>query len=293
MNVLSTSFRRTWAPMAMLLAGISVAPHIVHADSLSLDLVSSVRFDNNLNRAQRGSERRDDGIVSVGADGSYRGQLSKNSGLIANLGLETEVHADIGDLDMIRAKTSLTYLIQPLPGFSAPWFALTAAFQLDEYSASDIRDGTVASLAVESGKRFTDRIAARLGYQVRDRDASKQRVFKQHQGLFHVIGDYSVTDSIGAYLKYEYLHGGVVTTAARNMGFRGVARSSWSDRAFGSGLIAWRLDGHTHAFRLGGKYALAKHTALDLAASHARTDADGDNEWKVWNVGLTLSHRFQ
>jgi len=279
--------------MAILLASVSMATTAVHAGSLSLDLVGSVRYDDNLNRAQRGSERQEDGILTVSTDGSYRVQVTTNSGLIATLGLETEVHANIGDLDVIRAKTSLTYLIQPFPGFSAPWFALTAAFQLDEYSASDIRDGTVASFAAEAGKRFTDRIAARLGYEVRDRDPSGKRVFKQHQNLFHVIGDYRVTDRIGAYLKYEYLDGGVVTTAARNMRFRGVARSFWRDRAFGSGMVAWRLDGHTHAFRLGGKYVLAKHTALDLAATHARTDADGDNKWNVWSVGLTVSHRFQ
>jgi hypothetical protein len=270
-----------------------MATTVAQAGTLSLDLVSSIRYDDNLNRAQRGSERQDDGIFAVSADGSYRRQLTANSGLIAKLGLETEVHADIGDLDMIRAKTSLTYLMQAASGFGAPWFALTAAFQLDEYSASDIRDGTVATLGAEAGKRFTDRIAARLGYEVRNRNPSSKRVFKQRQGIFHVLGDYSVTDRIGAYLKYEYLDGGVVTTAAPNMRFRGVVRSFWRDRAFGPGMVAWRLDGHTHAFRLGGKYVLAKHTALDLAATHARTDADGDNKWNVWNVGLTLSHRFQ
>jgi len=258
--------------MAILFACVSMATPAVRAESLSLDLVSSIRYDDNLNRAQRGSEQRDDGIFTVSADGSYRLQLGANSGLIATLGLETEVHADVGDLDMIRAKTSLTYLIQPFPGFSAPWFALAAAFHLDEYSASDMRDGTVASFGAEAGKRFTDRIAARLGYEVRNRDPSSKRVFKQRQGILHVIGDYSVTDRVGTYLKYEYLDGGVVTTAAPNMRFRGVARSFWRDRAFGAGMVAWRLDGHTHAFRLGGKYVLAKHTALDLAATHARTD---------------------
>jgi hypothetical protein len=278
---------------AVVLAGLSLVFPGVYAESVSLDLVGAVTYDDNLNRAERGNQQQSDAIFTLGAGGSYRLQLGAGSGLIASLGTEAEAHVDFGDLNLIRARTSLTYLMQPVRGFSAPWFALTAAYELAEYAASDIRDGSVASLGAEAGKRFTDRIAVRLGYRLRDRDASKSRVFELRQNLLHVVGDYSVSDRVGAYLKYEYLDGGVVTTALQNPKFRGVTRRAWPDRVFGPGMVAWRLDGETHTLRIGGKYALAKRTALDFAATHSLTEADGDNQWNVWNVGLTLVHRFQ
>ena len=65
MKVLSASSRRPWGSLAVLLASVTVATPVVHAGSLSLDLVGSVRYDDNLNRAQRGSERQEDGIFAV------------------------------------------------------------------------------------------------------------------------------------------------------------------------------------------------------------------------------------
>jgi hypothetical protein len=276
---------------AVVLAGSSAS--LAEARSAFVDARAEWTYDDNLNRAERDDQRDGDHIFELDALAGYRVQLSAISGLIMKLGLETDLHADTGDLNAITAATSLTYLIQPVRGFNAPWFALTGEFRLREHSDSDIRDGTIATLAVAAGKQITDRIAGQLRYEFRDRDANKGRVFELNQRVLTSIFDYRATDRVTAYIKYDYLDGGLVTTALPQRKFRGVTRAFARDPAFGRNMVAWRLDGDAHTLRLGGKYAIAKQTALDAGFSYSHSHADNDNQWNVWNAGLSLVHRFQ
>lgn len=272
--------------LALLISGGAAA------QSVTVDTRAAFTYDDNVNRTERGRLREADAIWSFGADAGYRRALGANHGVIAKLGFDTDIHTDVGDLDVVRAKSSLTYLIQPFAGFNAPWFAVSAGYLVAEYAASDIRDGSEAHLAVALGQRFTDRIAARLGYAVRDRDASKGDVYELHTGNFHALGEYTVNNRVGAYLKYDFTHGEVVTGAPRTAKLLAVRRVVARDRVFGPNNVAWRLNGEVHGLRLGSKITLAKRTALDVSAQHSITDADGDNQWNVWSLSVSLNHRF-
>lgn len=283
---LSRRWRAGAAALAIFIAGSA------SAQSVTFDARAGFTYDDNVNRTERGRLSESDGIWSLRGDAGYRRALGSSQGIIAKVGLETDVHTNIGDLDVLRADTSLTYLVQPRTGFNAPWLALSAGYQLAEYAASDIRDGSEARLALELGQRFTDRIAARLGYTVRDRDASKAEVYELHTGTLHAIGEYSVNSRLGAYLKYDFTHGEVVTGSPRVAKLLAVRRVVARDRVFGPNNIAWRLHGVVHALRLGSKFRLSKLTAIDVSAQHSVTEADGDNQWNVWNLSLSLNHRF-
>ncbi len=271
---------------ALLAGGMAQA----YADT-TIDAVAAFRYNDNVNRSERDSLREGDGIFSLGGALGYRRQLGNNHGFIANARIDADLHTNFGDLDRVRAKTSLTYLIQPIRGFNRPWLALTGAFNLLEFAASDIRDGNVTSVRLEAGQRLTDRIATRLGYTVSDRDASKTQVFELHQRVFHAVGEYAVTNRLGIYLKYDLLEGDVVTGAPRAQKLR-VSRVRTPDRVFGPANVAWRLGGELHTLRLGSKYSLSKRTVLDVAAHHSTTQADGDNQWREWNLSLSLKHRY-
>lgn len=262
------------------------------AQSVTFDAHAGFVYDDNVNRAERGRLAEGDGIWSLSGDAAYRRALGASHGIIAKAGLDTEIHTDIGDLDMIRAATSLTYLVRLRSGFNAPWLALTAGYGLAEFAASDIRDGTEAHLGLELGQRITDRIAARLAYTVRDRDASKGRVYELHTGTLHALGEYTLNRRLGAYLKYDFTHGDVVTGSPRTAKLLAVRRVVARDPVFGPDNVAWRLHGETHALRLGTKIRLSKLTAADISAQHSVTAADGDNQWHVWHFGVSLNHRF-
>ena len=262
------------------------------AQSITFDARAGFTYDDNVNRTERNRLTEGDGIWSFGGDAGYRRALGANHGVIAKIGLETDVHTDFGDLDALRANSSLTWLIQPVAGFNAPWIAFSAGFLLAEYAASDIRDGSEARVGLELGQRFTDRIAARLGYTIRDRDASKAAVYELHTGSLHAIGEYTVNNRIGAYLKYAFTHGDVVTGSPRTAKLLAVRRVVARDRVFGPNNVAWRLHGETHELRLGSKISLSKLTAVDISAQHSVTEADGDNQWNVWNLSVALNHRF-
>ncbi len=274
------------AVLALLVAGN------VPAQSITFDARAGFTYDNNVNRAERDRLAAGDGLWSLRGDAGYRRALGASHGIIAKVGLETDIHTDFGDLDVLRADTSLTYLVQAGSGFNAPWFAFSAGLQLAEYAASDIRDGSEVRLALELGQRLTDRISARLGYTVRDRDASKGKVYELRTGTVHAIGEYALSNRLGAYLKYDFTHGGVVTGSPRTAKLLAVRRVVARDRVFGPDNVAWRLNGVVHGLRLGSKLRLSKLTAIDVSAQHSVTEADGDNQWNVWNVSVTLSHRF-
>lgn len=283
---LPRAWRTAAAVLTLLVAGAA------SAQSITFDTRAGFTFDDNVNRAERGRLTQSDAIWSLRGDAGYRRALGASQGIIAKAGLETDLHTDIGDLNVVRADTSLTYLVQPRTGFNAPWLALSAGYQLAEYAASDIRDGAEARLALELGQRLTDRIAARVGYTVRDRDASKAKVYELHTGTLHAIAEYTVSSRVGAYLKYDFTHGGVVTGSPRTAKLLAVRRVVARDRVFGPANVAWRLNGVVHGLRLGSKIRLSKLTAVDLSAQHSVTEADGDNQWNVWNFSLSLNHRF-
>jgi hypothetical protein len=275
---------------ALMLASV---PIVATADAPKVTLRGALTYDDNINRAERSSEQRDDATLLIGIDASLRKPVTARSGLIAKLALNSEFHSDFGDLDAFELRADLTYLVQPFQGFLAPWFALTGSIAIKEFAASDIRDGSTAAVEFTTGSRLSDRISTRLAYRASDRDASKSRVFEQRLGEARAILDYQFNDQLNFYTKYSYRHGEFVTSAPRGPKFRPVFRAKTADRTFGRSMVAWRIgDGESHTLKLGSKFALAKHTALDLSASHSVTDVEGDNQWRVLRIGLNVQHRF-
>lgn len=282
--------RRCWCFVACLTVAIA-AP--AGAENFPVDVRGAWTYDSNVSNAEVESLRESDSIFEFDAAVSYRHQLSDNSGLVAKAGIETDAHANFSDLNSVTGLASLAYVLQPWRSFSGPWFAVSTDFRLRRHEDSDIRDGTIATLAFSAGQQVTDRISAQVRYEFLDRDADEARAFELSNRTLSLVADYRVSNRFTTYAKYDYMDGDVVTTSPPNRKFRPVFRASAPDPAFGPGRIAWRLDGKAHTFRLGSKYRLAEHTALDIGASFSHVNAVNDNEWDTWRVGVGLLHRFK
>ena len=287
------SFRRHLCPrlLAVFLAAGVAGP--LRAASPTVDVRAAFTHDNNLNNAEADNQQQQDTIGQLDAILGYRKQLNEMSGVIAKAGIETDVHANVTDINALTLMASLALLVQPIRGFGAPWFALNGDFRWRRHKDSDIRDGTLVNVGLTAGKRLTDRISMQIGFEFLDRNADEGRVFELGQRIFSAVADYRISNRSTAYFNYQYIDGGLVTTALPWMKFRGVTRAFAMDPAFGPGFVAWRLDGHVQSFRLGAKYRLAENTGLDGGVNYSSARADNDNKWHNWRIGASLVHRFE
>ena len=264
----------------------------VPAASPTVDVRGAITHANNLNNAEISNQQQHDTILELDATLGFRKPLNEMAGLVAKAGVESDLHAKTTDINALTLIASLALVVQPDRSFSAPWFALSGDFRWRRHNNSDIRDGTLASVELSTGKRFTDRVSMRVGYEFMDRNADEGRTFDLTQQTLSAVLDYQLSNRAKAYFKYQYLRGGLVTTALPMMKFRGVTRAFAMDPAFGPGFVAWRLDGRAQLFRFGANYRLAEKTALDGSIAYSHAHAQNDNQWNNWLIGASVVHRF-
>jgi hypothetical protein len=281
--------RKFWTKFAALWVFCELAGGVAAAAPLLADVRAGWRYDDNLNRAETDNQQEDDGIFTLEGRIGTRIPVSEHAQLTARLGLLTDIHADIDDLNALAPTARIDLMFQPASGFTAPWYAVSAAVGYREHADSDIRDGANWTLGLIAGKRFTDRISARAGYRYLGREGELSEVFDLEQHELSVHGDYRISRVLSAYATYAYLTGDL-TSVSRNRKFPPVATALWPDPAFG--FNAWRLDGHTHSLTLGMRVELSRSTGLDARVRYSKANADGDNRWSNYTAGVALSHRF-
>ena len=281
-------------PCSLLVAILLVAGFAgpLWAAPPTVDARAAFTYDNNLNDAEVDSQQQQDSVMELDAILGYRHQLNEMSGVIAKAGVETDLFADTTDTNSLTLMASLAIVVQPVRGFGAPWFAVNGDFRWRQHDDSDIRDGTLASVGVTAGKRLTDRISMQLGYEFMDRNADEGRVFDLVQRTFSTVLDYRISNRSTAYFNYQYVDGGLVSTARRAMKLGRVSRAFAMDPAFGPGFFAWRLDGNAQTFRMGARYRLAEKTGLDAGVDYSHARAQNDNKWNSWRIGVSVVHRF-
>ncbi len=287
-----SKFIRNLFTHCLLTLALIVCATSANAGSMSFDLRGAWTYNNNLSNTEPEAFREEAAVFEADAIAGYRQQLNDNSGVVVKVGVETGAHTSFGDLNSLTVMGSLGYVFQPSRSFTAPWFALSTELRRRQHSDSEIRDGSIATLAFTAGKQLTDRISAQARFEMIDRDADKGRSFELGQRVISTAIDFRASDRITTYAKYEYLNGDLVTTAPRNPKLKPVSRAVIPDSAFGPGRMAWRLDGKVHTFRLGGKYALAERTAIDLGFSYSHASAKNDNQWNTLRLGIGVLHRF-
>lgn len=251
-------------------------------------------YDDNVSRSGAPADIASDFITRV--DAAFRHtRMMGSAGRLSLAGRVAYERFDgHGDLSNVEADMEGYYVYQPNPGFSAPWYELSARLSRIEPRDSRIRRSTVADAGASAGKRLTDTLTARLGYRYSERWAQSE-VFDTRDHALQLDLDMSLSPGMGAWLAYEFHAGAVVSTATPAAWIFAAAEAWEPDEAYGrvsgpgcSPRCAYRLDGRTHVVGAGFEFELTNHASVDLSGTWFHTDWEGGGAYHGLTLGVAL-----
>ena len=287
------------------------------AASTFVDGAAEIGYSTNQNNAENAVDREDGFIASVSGSVRHRILLGDGFGLQIGGRLEADGNERFGDLSRLGGGVNARLSWKPIVGFTAPWFALDTSVMLSEFNDSDIRDGFNGRIGLTAGKRITDRLSGRIGYNFDWREAFGGRAFDTRGHSLFASMSYRPHRQWVLYARYDGRSGDVVSTALPSNKIIAAAEVIEQDDAFGIGSVnrglligpgpgpgpigpgfnnnqrfAYRIDAISHQGRFGANYALARNMSLDLSARFRATMGDGDNDYQVISMQGAFLYRF-
>lgn len=267
------------------------------ADATRITTEAAVGYDSNVSRAERSSFQLEDFFLDVGIRASRSLRINDRSGLVFNAGAVAREQERYHDLGRISLSAGARYLIQPIAGFTAPWFEAGMNFERLEHRDSEIRDGWVNTFYLAAAKYFTDRLKMKVqaGWQYRNAEAGQ--VFDYHHRELRIAADYRTNAELTIYGGMSRIFGDQVSTAAgyANGGWSNAAKAYAHDAALEDGshvLNAYRVGAITNVLELGANYALCPGLALDFNVQQFGADADGGHTYDGYTASAGLLYRF-
>lgn len=274
------------------LALVALTP--VQAAKPFFNFEAGLDYDSNVSRAEFSSDSKDDLFLSAAAGAGLNFIIGERGGLRLKADARYQRFFELSDLSNLNLRGSVEYRRQFGNDFDAPWFGLGGSYSLTEFNDSDIRDGQALEGVASAGRQWTDRLSVRGGFKYKIRSARSGRTFDAiSRGLF-IDSDFRFNDNTILYAGYSLRRGDVVSSTFG--GFPKIGRASEAfamDPALGAGFVAWRLDGTTHRFELGGNYAITRDQAIDISGRYFRTDGRLDNDWSGWGLSARYLLRFR
>lgn len=261
------------------------------AGAATLDIEMGYRFDDNLSRGEMQRDQLSDQALDFGLNAGFTQMLTPNSGLRLNVFARQTTQQRYHDLDRLSLGAEARYRIQPVAGYTAPWIELGAGYEHQDYRDSDLREGEVWNATLQLGKRFTDRIAGRIGLGREWRDASDLDVFEWQRTRQFVLLEYKAGLDSTLYLQLQREDGDQVFTATPGPAYRTYAKAYADDPAFGV-RRAYRMDAISRSLDLGWHLPF-KVGAMDLGVRHFQADADGGHTYEDSELRLGWTYRFQ
>lgn len=265
------------------------------AGAVAVDTEFGLLHDDNISRADHGTDTFEDYIATISATLAYRLAAGRRGSLSLRGGLDGHQYLHWDELSRLRLGGVVEYRFQPRAGYTAVWYALTLAAAYAWHRDSAIRDAAEVALGASAGKRLTDRIAARAGYAYELARASDGAAFDTDRHRVFADLDYTLSEPAILYGGIEWRDGEVVSTAAATPAIRAMARAAETDEVFSTATVrrvAYRLNAETLVGRLGVNYALSNRTAFDVTALYHSTRGKGDNDYRGLIVGASLLLRF-
>lgn len=251
-------------------------------------------YDDNVSRAGAPGDVKSDFVTGVDAALGYLWTIGDNRRLSVSGRIAYDRFDEFGDLSNVEAGAEAYYVIQPAPGYTAPWYELSARVARIEPGHSDIRRSTVVDAGLRAGRRLTDAVVAQLGYRYSMRRA-QGAVFDTDDHALTLDLDFSLSSAMSAYATYEFHLGDIVSTATPTRWIMAAAEASVPDEAFGripgAGYgypYAYRLDGRTHVVVAGFEFELTNHASLDLSGSYFNTNWQGGGSYSGVTLGAAL-----
>lgn len=289
--------------LCLLSASFSVSPIVCatgyYGEGPYVDADITIRYEDNLSRTSNDPEIEEDMITLISAGGGYVKKLDDKSQLVVSAYLAHEHFAEFSDLNNIAVNTSTSYMIQPSKGYTQPWYELSFNLTKLKFNKSNIRDSFILNAQLSAGKRFTDRLAARLAYSF-ERRYSDGEVFDTENHDLNSGIIYSYSPRIALFANYRVSLGEVVSTARPNPIIIAASESVAPDDVFTPGTgpgcanrrCAYRIDALIHHFESGMEFNLSQTVSLDLSGRYFIVDGNGIESYKGWIYTAGLYIQF-
>lgn len=265
---------------------------IAFADTTHVDAELSLRYDNNVSRAESAADIQSDTIHALDLSASRSMLLGPNSGVLWRGGLRYAEFNRFDDLSHLDFGVSAVYRIQPVVAYTAPWFEIGAGVERQGFMGSDIRDGNLLTLDMGVGQRVTDRLRGRVGAGWERRYADDNEVFDWMRLKMLATLDFKLTPAVTAYAHASRAYGDQVFTATPAPAFRDAAKAIINDPAFGA-RRAYRLNAVADVVELGGSFSVNASNTLDVGYRYFQIDAEGNHRYGGSEIRASWLCRFQ
>ena len=262
------------------------------ADTTHVDAELAASYDNNLGRAESAHDIFGDNILDFGLTVTRSMLLTPNSGLRFRGGLHLAEHAKYTDLNLVSANIGVSYRVQPVPGYVAPWIEFGAMLTRQSFNNSDIRDGRLLAMEAIAGKRLTDRIGARVGISREQRRADVADVFEWQRHRIYVMADYKLDLNSTLHVSLLRDFGDQVFTTTPNLELREYSKAIAKDPVFGV-RRAYRMDAIADALELGVSTPLNSSNTLDIGLRRFHADAVGGHSYDNTELRASWLYRFK
>ncbi|MCE9633963.1 MAG: DUF2860 domain-containing protein [Methylophilales bacterium] len=262
------------------------------ADASHIEAELSLRHDSNVSRAEASDDISSDNILAMDINVSRSFILSPNSGVLlrAETALAEFKHFD--DISHVDLGVSALYRIQPIVGYTSPWFDAGISAQRLNFMGSDIRNGNVLALDAGIGQRFTDKLRAHGGITLERRYADDNDVFDWQRLKVSIAADFKYSPAITFYTNLSRTYGDQVFTATPTPAFLNAAKAVMNDSAFGA-RRAYRLNAVADMLELGSSFSLNPSNTLDVGLRYFQIDAEGSHSYDGTEVRMSWLYRFQ
>ena len=126
------------SPIAAILLAIAMP---VSGASMVYDTGLRLAYDSNQSNADKGTDKEEGFITTFDVVARYRTLLGQGVGLqIEGLG-EVNANTRYGDLSNAAAGGRVRLNFKPVPGYTAPWYALHGSVRLRGYNDSELQIG--------------------------------------------------------------------------------------------------------------------------------------------------------
>jgi hypothetical protein len=249
-----------------------------HAEWM-FDAAANWAHDSNLTRASAAADVRADNAAA--ADFALRWFSAPGEYDSVTLGIEGggQVYRRYHGLDNARIGASAAYRHKNGVGLTAPWVVVEVVSIYQAYD-EDVRTGPRLRVRAELGKRFDERLDARVGAFYEQRwgpdgqpavPGISGKVFDLRGAGVDLGAAYAITETLAVNATVSTRRGDVVSTTSAGAPIFNASTAIAEDETFGDELYAYRLRGTTDTLALSLSWAIGRRASLSFGYTGERT----------------------
>ncbi len=278
------------------------APMPAWAAGTRLGLQADIAHDSNVNRSA--TDERADGFAEVEGYAARSLKTAPRSGLVLRAALRGREYFTYSDLSSLTFSGRVAWRLQPGASYTSPWIEVAVQGEALRFRDSPIRDGSILSASVSTGRWFSDRLRGVVGAGYERRFATEGDVYDLSIPKSWAALDWRLSDSLTLYGGGTFMGGQQVFTA-RSVRIPG---AGWSPASFGGSFdaavrdpifdtanerfTAYRTDARAAVLEVGLNWAIGGQHALDLGITRQHAKAADGPSYNGSSVRAGWLYRF-